>query len=73
MTPSKPFPKRDERKRERLRTDAAVEAVERGVEVETRPKAVHLEEDLGEEESQEEELGVAWTQTHMNETHNIAP
>lgn len=71
FTPLKPFPKEDGKKK--LRTDAAVEAVERRVEVETRPKAVHLEEDLGEEESEEEELSIAWTQTHKNWTHFIAP
>lgn len=43
------------------------------MEVETRPQAVHLEEDLGEEQSQKEELGIAWAQTHLNETHNITP
>lgn len=41
--------------------------------VETRPQAVHLEEDLGEEQSQKEELGIAWTQIDRNETHNITP
>lgn len=73
FTPSEPFSAGAKRKRVRLRTDAAVKAVEGGVEVETRPKAVHLEEDLGEEESQEEELGIAWTQTHMNGTQSITP
>lgn len=40
------------------------------MEVETRAQAVHLEEYLSQEQSQKEELGIAWTQTHLNETHN---
>lgn len=43
------------------------------MEVETRPQAVHFEEDLGEEQSQEEELGIAWTQKDLNETHIVTP
>ena len=41
-------------------TDAAVEAVEGGVEVEAWAKAVHLQEHLGREQRQEQELCIVW-------------
>ena len=41
-------------------TDAAVEAVEGGVEVEAWAQAVHLQEHLGREQRQEQELCIVW-------------
>lgn len=43
-------------------TDDAVEAVEGGVEVETRSQAVHLQKHLSQEQSQEQELCIVWNQ-----------
>lgn len=45
-------------------TDAAVEAVEGRVEVETWPQAVHLQKHLSEEQSEEQKLCIVWN--HRN-------
>lgn len=41
-------------------TDAAVKAVERGMEVEAWSQAVHLQKHLSQEQSEEQELCIVW-------------
>ena len=48
------------RTEQRRGTDAAVEAVEGGVEVEPKAEAVHLQEHLRQEQPQEHKLCIVW-------------